>query len=379
MSAKNLPVMPAKPKSRKLLFFLVPLFLLLCAAVFVVTSDAAGPKKPTFTLPLAAGDHERVASALVKDPKFTQTFLALFAKEYAPKDAREEKVAAAEEKLAEGKVKPVVVTKAPSSGMSPTTGMSGGQKTEGKPLPPMAVKAGTQVPSGTPMAATPVPTRTPAPAPAQNQAPAPAAAANAVPGAASAAGLMAETGIDPANIESYPVFNRAKNVNVAPAKSPAKRVDVFLSLTCPYCWQLWQGLRTDEVTKNHILEDKVRFWLMPRSNTEAGVSLIYQAIYEKDPMKAYEFIDYFFDNRGRYSGMSEGEVFTDFDTWMKNNNLGSIIDLQRDREGLVVIGNEIQKGLRFAAAMNVSAFPTILVDGKQDDNYFTNVIKATKK
>lgn len=298
------------------------------------------------TFPVKAADREKVAEMILDDPLLMQTVMRRFA--MTRLSGFGEELKAAEERAANMKKGPTggmeketpsepeaktgaVMDTSPASGMTENTGMAGSKG-------PVAVGQGFLSASE----------ETPESEPA-------------------------------ADISKFPVPMKKKNATVQPSPLPAERVDVFLSLTCPYCGELWKGIRSNAAARSHLSEDRVNIWFIPRSTTEAGVVLVYQVVYDKDPEKAYEFIDYFFDNRASFAGMSDGAVFGKFDEWLRENKLPGITSLQGNSALVQRLGQEIQKGIVFGKTLEVSAFPSIYVDGKEDNDWFAKVDKAASK
>lgn len=166
---------------------------------------------------------------------------------------------------------------------------------------------------------------------------------------------------------------------VIPAESSAEHVDFFISLSCPWCEKLWKNLRADPVGREHLLEDKLEIRVMPESDAEAAICMIYEYILSQNPEKALDFLDFYYGKGKSMAAMPQADLLKEIEDWLKENNVGSFEAFRRNEAALNGVASKIQGNIARAKELNVTGYPSVWPDGKEDKSYFTKVIDNTNK
>lgn len=149
--------------------------------------------------------------------------------------------------------------------------------------------------------------------------------------------------------------------------APRKRVDLYISFTCSYCWSAWELLRADGMQRLREKGDTVDFHVRPLvgSSEEAIIGLIFDKLQYMNSESSYTFLD--FIAKKKYS-IGQARFLGEINQWMVEN-LGMDIKkfsesiTEEDRKRLLLYDQEFK-----AAGGNMT--PTIVVDGKIDNLFF---------
>lgn len=177
--------------------------------------------------------------------------------------------------------------------------------------------------------------------------------------------------------------NKDENIQNTSRKEEKKLYEqgthLFLSFTCPYCWQLWDAINTKPDLKNHVLT-QCQIWFLPRTEKEAGVCFIFYYLREMANVeKASEFIDWYGKNRESLNSKNLGEVFININNWLQENKLPTLIEMKNDKETMNKISNVMQTGVDLSVKFNIDGYPTVINNGKDDPTYFKRFIEKAKK
>lgn len=287
-----------------------PVFLL-----FLADTAVSAGKETVLTLPLDDKGRETAVRELLKDKRFSAMFLSgLIAKEGA----------AAQPESGETPARTAGMNDTPSHGM--IAGPSSGMSAESGPDADLSAADGIIVP------------------PVQPE------------------GLLREGRL--------PKKSEIMRRTVLPAPVKADSVDLFMSLSCPHCRTLWKGLRADPASREHLLEDRTEIRIIPQSDADGAVAMIYEWIMAQDPEKGMEFLDLYFDRD--FGSDITRELLSNANDWIVSQGLKSILDLRdvTQRNVADAIADKLRKGSDLAQSYGMTGYPSIYVDGKEDRLWF---------
>lgn len=170
-------------------------------------------------------------------------------------------------------------------------------------------------------------------------------------------------------------FTVPKGEKVVPAVATndpsVENVDFFVSLSCIHCKDFWKKIVQDEIIKQHLVNDKIHIRIIPNSTTEAGIIVIFEAIKEKNPAAARDFLTWYFT--GGYDP-DEKVMFKNAEKWLAERNYPGLKSIHDDAALLKRIGDRVEANIALDQKYDAS-YPSVYVNGKEDPDYFTKARK----
>lgn len=161
-----------------------------------------------------------------------------------------------------------------------------------------------------------------------------------------------------------------------PVDPSVENVDFFLSLTCAHCANFWKTLNGDEILKQHLLDPKINIRIIPNSTNEAGLIIVFESLHEKDPVKARDFLTWYFDD-ARHYGNGQA-LFQAVEKWLADNGMPGLKSIHDDKDLIKRIGERVEKNIALDTELEAS-YPSVFINGKNDREYFSKVREAALK
>ena len=145
-------------------------------------------------------------------------------------------------------------------------------------------------------------------------------------------------------------------------------VEIYSSLTCPYCWTLWDDMRKYPVIRKDMERTGFRVKFLVENDRTAMPIIIYESLMGMDRNKAYEFIDFLSKNRALIRTGNDMELPVKLDGWLKDNGYGSLAEFSKTFDH-ALIQTTLESYIQEFKDRGLRGTPTIMVNGVENDKY----------
>lgn len=156
---------------------------------------------------------------------------------------------------------------------------------------------------------------------------------------------------------------------------PDAKIEVFSSLSCVYCWQLWTAMRDNPNTRKLMEEtDKVTFRLLVDREETAFPAIVFQGLVARNEKSmAYSFMDFLAKNQGEILDLKGFPAKVD--AWMKSNGLEGVIKFAAALD-MEAMRKSLESHVKEFADKGYTGTPTVVVDGKPNAEYLNEIAQG---